>query len=69
MFLTMLPPRPKSTRLPFSQSALTEINGFPTAVGWSYEPELNAVVFEPAHVPVNGAAVQIQYHTDGVCGD
>ena len=55
--------------LPLIESIEVEINGFPTAVGWSYEPELNAVVFDIDHVPSNDQTIDVQYTVLGDCSD
>jgi len=44
-------------------------DGDPIPYGWAYDPELNAVVFEPYAVPGDGVTVTITYARWGVCDD
>ncbi len=43
------------------------VNGVLITTGWSYDPLLNAVVFDPAYVPDDGDNVEIDYGYFGSC--
>ena len=43
------------------------VNGVLVNAGWSYDPLLNAVVFDPAYVPDDGDSVDIDYGYFGSC--
>ena len=43
------------------------VNGVAIVSGWSYDPLLNAVVFDPAYVPDDGDTVDIDYGYFGSC--
>ncbi len=40
-----------------------------TAVGWSYDADQNAIVFEAAHLPAPGATITVTYALDATCED
>ncbi len=54
---------------PVPETAAVSLNGVPVFVGWIYEPDLNAVVFDADHVPDNGDLLDIEYVLQGECGD
>ncbi len=51
---------------PVADTIAVALNTVPVFVGWTYDPVLNAVVFDEDHVPENGDAVDIEYTGLGV---
>jgi len=49
------------TSTPIQASLEVEVNGVLVQAGWTFEPAINAVVFDLADVPLNGDLVDISY--------
>ncbi len=54
---------------PVEETIEVSIDGVPLTMGWDYDHVLNAVVFQPDHVPDTGTAIEICYQRIGTCGD
>lgn len=46
---------------PFVDSITVKVNGQVIGTGWSYDPNLNAVVFDYANAPEQGDSIDISY--------
>jgi hypothetical protein len=56
------------TGTPLVSSIQVRIDDVRTTVGWSYDSDLNAVVFEDDYYPGQGAVVEIYYLKSDACG-
>ena len=55
------------TYVPISNTIEVYVNGTLQTTGWSWDVNLNAVVFSPAYVPQDGEVIQILYDYYGNC--
>ncbi len=53
---------------PLVTSIKVKVDDFTTTTGWEYDEDLNAVVFDEATYPSNGAEVEIYYLKSDSCG-
>lgn len=57
------------SELAVADTVEVRLNDSPVFVGWVFDPALNAVVFDPDHIPDNGVTIDITYTILGSCGD
>lgn len=55
--------------VPVPGTVSVQLNGVDLFVGWTYSPELTAVLFDDTHVPENGDLIEISYAVQGSCDD
>ena len=49
------------TQLPAPETIEVHVDGIQTTTGWQYDASINAIVFEPDHIPPVGATIEIEY--------
>ena len=54
---------------PVPETIEVRMNTVPVFVGWTFNPALNAVVFDVDHLPENGDTIEIEYTVLGDCQD
>ena len=51
------------TDRPVPETLVVWLEGVPLPVGWSFDPALNAIVFDPEELPPAGWMLQVEYQT------
>ena len=51
---------------PIENTLEVQVDGIPTG-NWSFDPLLNAVIFDAAHIPASGSIIDIDYNILGGC--
>ena len=57
------------SRQPVEDTLEVRVNGVNVYVGWTYDTSLNAIVFDPTHIPEDGDEIEIEYSMTGDCSD
>jgi len=57
------------SQVPVEGTVTVELNEVPVYDGWAVDPWINAVVFEPGHVPGDGDQIRVDYHPIGGPGE
>jgi hypothetical protein len=57
------------SQTPVPETIEVRMNTVPVFVGWTFNPALNAVVFDVDHLPENGDTIEVEYTVLGDCAD
>ncbi len=57
------------SKTPVEDTIEVRLNGATIFVGWTYDPSLNAIIFDADAIPDNGDLIEIEYTVLGNCND